>query len=665
MARPRGKNPLPRLVIERVSPELDGGRHPVKRAVGARLRVEADIYKDGHGAIGARVRYRPPGERGWSLLPLAYAYDPDRWHASFDLDRVGRWQFTVEAWAAHWETWTEDLHKWKEAGEDLSSELLEGAALLRRAARHQEGRAALADAAHQLEDPSLPLDQRLAIAFSGEIAAAMAGPLEAAECTAYDRVLEVIVDRPQASFAAWYELFPRSQASQPGRHGNFADVERRLPRLAELGFDVVYLPPIHPIGRSLRKGPNGARLGGPDDPGSPWAIGGPEGGHTAIHPELGTLEDFERLVARAKSLGMEIALDIAFQCSPNHPWVSEHPGWFRSRSDGSIRYAENPPKKYQDIYPLDFWCEDREALWQACLDVFLFWAAHGVGTFRVDNPHTKPFAFWEWAVPELQRRHPDAILLAEAFTRPKRMKGLAKLGFNQSYTYFTWKNTSWELREYLEELVGTEMTEYFRPNFFTNTPDILHAFLQEGGRPAFRIRLVLAATLSPVYGIYSGFELCEATPLRPGSEEYLHSEKYEIRQRDWEAPGNLDDDVRQLNRIRREHPALQQLPGLAFLDAGNPSLLAFRRSVPGDEILVVVNLDPARAQEGMLEVPLEALGIPPAEDFDVEDLLTGARYTWRGPRNYVRLDPAQRVAHVFFVRSARGTPRAAQGAPTA
>jgi len=442
-------------------------------------------------------------------------------------------------------------------------------------------------------------------------------------------------------------MFPRSQTDDPGTHGTFDDASRRLEDLADLGFDVVYLPPIHPIGHTHRKGRNNSRAASPGDVGSPWAIGAEEGGHTAVHPDLGSVSDFERFVKKANAHGLEVALDFALQCSPDHPWVGEHPEWFFRRPDGSIHYAENPPKKYEDIYPLNFWCEEREALWEACRNVLLFWIECGVKTFRVDNPHTKPFAFWEWCLADVQARHPDTVFLAEAFTRPNRMKTLAKLGFNQSYTYFTWKNTKWELKELMTDLAMSEMTEYYRPNFFANTPDILHEYLQNGGRPAFRVRLMLAALLSPVYGIYSGFELCENVAVRHGSEEYLHSEKYEIRVRDWQAPGNIRDDIRLLNALRREHAALRSLANLEILDVSNEQVFCFRKWAEGEELLCVVNLDPANPQEAMVSVPLERLGLAPGVSYGVRDLLTDERYTWHGRDNYVRLDPAARVAHLF------------------
>jgi len=635
-----------RVVIEAVTPILDGGRHPVKRLVGDLVRVGADVYKDGHDRLRARIRCRGPGERRWRAIPLSYHYAPDRWFGEFPVDRPGRWQFAVEAWPDPWSSWREELEKRVAAGQDVQAELLEAAALLRRAAKHVSGPTDLEAAAQLLADRARPVAERVEFALSAGAADLVTEPVEPHDLTRSATLAEVVVDRPRAGFGAWYELFPRSLATQPGRHGTFADVERRLPELAELGFDVVYLPPIHPIGRSYRKGPNNTPQARPGDLGSPWAIGAPEGGHTAIHPELGTLDDFERLVRRARELELEVALDYALQCSPDHPWVKEHPEWFHIRLDGTIRYAENPPKRYQDIYPLDFWCPDHQRLWDACKDVLLFWIERGVEIFRVDNPHTKPLAFWEWLIREVQREHPGVIFLAEAFTRPKRMKGLAKLGFTQSYTYFTWKNTSWELREYLDELTG-EMSEYYRPNFFANTPDILHEYLQTGGRVAFRVRLLLAATLSPSYGIYSGFELCENVPVRPGSEEYLHSEKYEIRQRDWEAPGNIKDDLRLLNRIRRDQPALQRLDNLRFLACENERILWYLKQAWGADLLVAVNLDPHELQQAIVEVPLAQLGLSADAPFEIEDLLTGERFRWKGERSYLRLDPRERVGHVL------------------
>jgi starch synthase (maltosyl-transferring) len=642
---------FPALFIERVSPELDGGRYPVKRVVGDRLEVGADVLKDGHDAVAARICFRGPTDTGWRYAPMSYDFDSDRWSGSFVVDRIGRWTYTVEGWADAFETWRDDLEKRLHAGQDVEAELHEGAALLEAAARRAGGveRTRLEHAAVVLREPKVLAPERARTALDPTLRQLARAHGDRGIGARYHRELELVVDRPRALFASWYEMFPRSQTREPGRHGTFADAALALPRLADLGFDVVYLPPIHPIGRSHRKGPDNALVAAPGDPGSPWAIGNEHGGHDAVEPALGTLADFDRFVGAAQALGMEVALDYALQCSPDHPWVREHPEWFFVRTDGSIKYAENPPKKYQDIYPLDFWCAEREALWRACRDLLLHWIGHGVRTFRVDNPHTKPLAFWEWIIGEVQAAHPDVVFLSEAFTRPKRMQALAKLGFTQSYTYFTWRNAAWELREYLSELTQTEVAEYLRGNLFVNTPDILHAYLQTGGRAAFRVRLVLAATLSPIYGIYSGFELCENVPLRADSEEYLHSEKYEVRPRDWSQPGNLDADIRLINRIRRENPALQRYRNLSFHHSENDQILFYRKSMPNgsNELLIAVNLDPHHAQASMVHVPTDALGLAPDADYLVEDLLTGTRYTWHGSRNYVRLEPPEQVAHVL------------------
>ncbi len=640
----------PRVVIEDVTPTVDAGRYPLKLPVGSTLDVAANVFRDGHDLVAARVVYLAPGEPQWRSAPLVYDFNPDRWYGSFRVEEVGRWHYGIEAWPDHFGTWRSELEKRIQGGQDVRPELLVGSLLLERYAGLLRGEVAehVRALAQTLASEDEPLAERLRAARDETLAFEVYGPLEPAEL-ARSPLYELSVDRPEATFAAWYELFPRSQSATPGVHGTFADTARRLPEIAALGFDVVYLPPIHPIGVTHRKGKNNAPTAEPGDVGSPWGIGSSAGGHTAVHPELGTLEDFEHLVTSAKDLGLEIALDIAFQCSPDHPWVKEHPEWFFIRPDGTIRYAENPPKKYEDIYPLNFWCKDREAMWNACRDVFLFWVEHGVKTFRVDNPHTKPFAFWEWVLREVQTAHPDTVFLSESFTRPNRMKALAKLGFNQSYTYFTWKNSASELRDYFRELTSPPMTSYYRPNCFTNTPDILHEYLQHGGRPAFRARLVLAATLSPLYGIYSGFELCEGTPVRPGSEEYKDSEKYQLVTRDFNAPGNLKHDIARLNRIRRENVALQTLPNLEFVRSDYDGVLAYRRFAPGNEILVVVNLDPHATHETMIDVPVDRMGLGENEAYEVFDLLGGSRWVWRGRRNYVKLDPTERVAHVFRV----------------
>jgi starch synthase (maltosyl-transferring) len=642
---------FPRVVIEQVTPELDAGRYPIKRPVGSVIEVGAAIFKDGHDQIAARILCRPPGETEYQAVPLTYRFDPDRWHGSFRVDRLGRWLYTIEAWPNHYGTWRGDLGKRIDAGQDVRAELLEGAALLERHAKRLKGEAGkrVREAAERLANPRASLEERLRVAFSEEVLHDVNGPIDPSEVTTLESPREVLVDRPEATFSAWYEVFPRSQSRVPGKHGTFADTARRLPEIAAMGFDVLYLPPIHPIGETHRKGRNNARTAEPGDVGSPWAIGSKHGGHTAIHPDLGTEADFVALVKSASDFGIDIALDFALQCSPDHPWVKEHPEWFFVRPDGSIRYAENPPKKYEDIYPINFWSADREGLWNACRDVLVYWIERGVRIFRVDNPHTKPLAFWEWCLREIHDRYPDVIFLSESFTRPNRMKALAKLGFNQSYTYFTWKNTSWEIRDYFNELTRSEMVDYYRPNCFVNTPDILHEYLQKGGRPAFRIRLLLAATIAPVYGIYSGYELCENVPVREGSEEYLNSEKYEIRVRDWSAPGNIKQDIARLNRIRRENPALHELANLEFLPSEYDGVLAYRRYASGNELCVIINLDPNAMHETTIELPLEKLGIGETEPYEMADLLTGARYTWRGRKNYVKLDPTDKVGHLFRI----------------
>jgi starch synthase (maltosyl-transferring) len=597
-----------RIQIQRMWPMLDCGDYPAKRSVGDEVGVWADVFVDGHDVLRAVVRYRPPGSRRFLEAPME-PIGSDRWHGTFVASELGRWQYTVTAWIDRWASWLWELNRKLEAGQkDLTSELLEGAAL------------AGVD--------SLTVEQ----AFDP----ATAPPAERRGETSV-LPLELIVDRERARFGSWYELFPRSW-------GGFKGVEEQLPRLAELGFDVVYFPPIHPIGRTYRKGPNNTLTAGPDDPGSPWAIGGPEGGHTAVNPELGTIEDFDRLVERAGELGIEIALDFAIQCSPDHPWLERHPEWFHRRPDGTLKYAENPPKRYQDIYNVNFESEDWENLWLALLDVVLFWAGHGVKVFRVDNPHTKPVAFWNWLIREVQGEHPDVVFLSEAFTRPAMMSTLAKAGFSQSYTYFTWKNTKAELVEFMTGLTASDWPQFYRPNFFANTPDILHAYLQKGGRPAFEARLILAATLSPSYGIYSGFEHFESVPAHEGSEEYLNSEKYEVKER--RLDGLLLPLAARLNQVRRENPALRRLDNLTFVETENADLLAYVKRQGKNTVFVIVNLDPKQPREGVAIVPA-AMGLPPT--FRVRDLLDDTAYTWHVGRNYVRLEPGTRQAHVLRV----------------
>ncbi|MEO6879106.1 MAG: alpha-1,4-glucan--maltose-1-phosphate maltosyltransferase, partial [Gemmatimonadaceae bacterium] len=549
----------------------------MKRVVGDRVSVGADVIKEGHDDLSARVLYKGPDDPDWTSSAMRYDFDSDRWYGEFDVDRIGRWTFAVEACTDRFGTWRAALKKKVDADQDVTSELIEGAQLARsasRSTRSAPARASLLMTAKFLEDQhDTAIEKRMRRALDDDFLALMQEHGKPADMTRYRHDLTIVVDRERARFASWYEMFPRSLAvtgpDHDVRHGTFADATDQLPRIAGLGFDVVYLLPIHPVGRTFRKGKNNSLTPEPSDVGSPWAIGNEFGGHDAIEPALGTFSDFDAFVKRADELGMEIALDFALQCSPDHPWVTEHPDWFHVRPDGTIKYAENPPKKYQDIYPLDFWCDDREHLWNACRDLLLFWIGHGVTTFRVDNPHTKALAFWEWVIQDVQREHPDAIFFAEAFTRPKRMKTLAKLGFTMSYTYFTWKNDEWNLRAYFEELTQTPMVEYYRGNLFANTPDILNEYLVEGGHPAFRARLLLAATLLPLYGIYSGYELAENVPVRPGSEEYLDSEKYQLRARDYDAPGNLNDDIRRLNAIRHAEPALQRYANLTFHTSEN------------------------------------------------------------------------------------------------
>jgi starch synthase (maltosyl-transferring) len=665
---------LRRVVVENLQPAVDEGRFPIKRTRGESIAVTADVFADGHDVLAGVLKYRLGSE--WTEVPLTPG-DNDSWSASFTVAELGEYEYTVEAWIDRFGTWVKELVAKAEAGQDVGSELLEGADISQHAASQLEGDRTdedlrLLEIADLLRSTQ-PQPVRVAAARDPELRRLMdARPDRSASTTATARRL--VVDPERARFSAWYEMFPRSCTSDPRRSGTFREAEARLPAIADMGFDVVYLPPVHPIGVTHRKGRNNALTAMPGDPGSPWAIGSAAGGHTAVDPGLGTLDDFDRFVEAARHLGMAVALDIAFQASPDHPWVREHPDWFRHRPDGSIKYAENPPKKYQDIFPFDFESRESAGLWEALRDVFLFWMAHGVTIFRVDNPHTKSFAFWEWAIADIRQKRPDAIFLAEAFTRPKVMQYLAKLGFNQSYTYFTWRNGASELREYLTELTRTTVKEFMRPNFFASTPDILHEYLQTGGRPAFEVRLILASLLSASYGVYSGFELCENVPLRRGSEEYLDSEKYEIKPRDWQQPGNLNELIARVNDIRRTHPALQQNDTLAFHQTENPAFLWFSKTAPGplrpstssgrpepvegrgarpaseERVFVVVNTDPHWMQHGRIQMPIRELGVGPHQSYVVEDLLDDARYVWQGEWNYVKLDPTERVAHIFVVR---------------
>ncbi len=644
-----------RVVIENVRPEIDGGRFPVKRTVGEEVTVTADIHTDGHDLITAVLRYRDGAGSPWQETPLREVGN-DRWTGRFLVSSIGRSFYTIEAWVDRFRSWRRDLAKKADAGQDVRVDLLVGAQLVEEAAGRAKGadREALRKATEVLrvDDVSKAQDAVERALDEGLLRRMEAYP-DRRHATAYGKELAVVVDREKARFSTWYELFPRSCSTEPGKHGTLRDVVGRLPYIAGMGFDVLYLPPVHPIGHSYRKGKNNVTDPGPDDLGSPWAIGSEEGGHKAVHPALGTLDDFRHLVEKAREQGLEVALDIAFQCSPDHPYVKEHPEWFRIRPDGSVQYAENPPKKYQDIYPLDFETADWRALWEELRSVVRFWIDQGVRIFRVDNPHTKPFDFWEWLIGGLKEEFPETIFLSEAFTRPKVMYRLAKAGFTQSYTYFAWRNSKWELTEYFTELTRTEVREFFRPNLWPNTPDILTEQLQFGGRASFMARLVLAATLGASYGIYGpAYELCENRPLAPGKEEYLDSEKYEIRHWEIERPDSLREFIGLVNRIRRENPCLQSDHHLVFHPVDNEQMIAYTK-VTGDLssiILTVVNLDPHHAQSGWVELPLARLGLDPAVPFQGHDLLSGARYIWHGDRLYFRLDPAEVPAHILRIR---------------
>lgn len=638
------------VVIENVYPELDCGLYPVKREVGVTFDVWADILMEGHDKVAAVLKYRRRDETTWRETPMRLV-DNDRWHGQFVLEANTRYLYTIEAWRDAFASWRADTRKKVDAGQDVASDLLEGQRLILQAAERATGRDA--QRLRELAAAIGARDQAAAaeLALSDEVATLVARYPDRSASTTYCRELEVVADRERARFAAWYEMFPRSQGTVPGQSATFDDCIARLPEIRAMGFDVVYLPPIHPIGRTNRKGPNNSLVAGPNDPGCPYAIGNEHGGHKAVEPSLGTLEDFRRFVAAAQALGMEVALDFAAQCSPDHPYVREHPEWFYHRPDGTIKFAENPPKKYEDIYPLDFTCAAWRSLWEEMKSIILFWIEQGVKIFRVDNPHTKPVAFWRWLIEEVQRDHPDTIFLSEAFTRPKMMKLLAKAGFTQSYTYFTWRNFKGELIDYFTELTQTEVKEYLRGNLFTNTPDILPPILQQGGRPAFKMRVVLAATLSSVYGIYNGYELCENTAI-PGREEYLNSEKYEYKVWDWDRPGNIKDYIARLNQIRQAHPALHLYDNLRFYHADDDNILFYGKATPdkSDVILVAVNLDPFAAHESRIVVPLAEVGIGPGEKYIAHELFTDTRHLWQGAEQYIRLDPHVEPAAIFHLQ---------------
>jgi len=652
-----------RVIIEGVQPAIDAGRFPIKHTIGERVVVEADIFADGHDLLSAVLCYRLARAALWTevfMVPL----DNDRWQGHFVVSQLGRYFYTVQAWVDHFATWHQALRKRVAAGQAVKSELLVGADLIEAASQ----RAVDTDAA-QLQAWArllrMPLESESAeqarlVLEDETLLRLMAIYPDRRFATTSPREFPVVVDRNKARFSTWYEMFPRSCAPVPGQHGTFKDCEARLPYIARMGFDVLYLPPIHPIGQVHRKGKNNATVATPNDPGSPWAIGSAAGGHTAVHPQLGTLEDFRRLVAKAQEYGIEIALDLALQCAPDHPYVQEHLEWFRRRPDGTVQYAENPPKKYEDIYPFDFETAHWQALWDELKGIVCFWIAQGVCIFRVDNPHTKALRFWEWLINEIKAAHPEVIFLAEAFTRPTVQYHLAKRGFTQSYTYFAWRHTKEEITRYFTELTRTEVHEYFRPNLWPNTPDILTEYLQHGGRPAFLVRLVLAATLGASYGIYGpAFELCEQRPRSEGSEEYLDAEKYELRYWDLEQPESLQDFIRRVNRIRWENPALQSNQGLHFHTVDNPELLCYSKSTAdrSNVVLVVVNLSPSHAHSGWVELQLDALGLDLRQPAQMHDELSNARYLWHGARHYVELHPHVVPAHIFRVRQRIRTER--------
>lgn len=661
-----------RVVIDYVGPQVDGGLFPVKRAVGETVNVVAHAFADGHDQIQVEILYRKSEHSDWTSRTMTYQIN-DEWSGSFKVTRLGSYLYTVRGWVDSFATWQSDLRKKREVGQNVDVELKIGAALLRRTAQAAEpaDTGKLAEWALGLESP-LSRNAAVEMALSDELAEVMRKYPDKSLATTYRKELTVQVDRPKAVFSTWYEMFPRSvsRASSPrsegetpsaqrgqdgrdtGAHGTFRDCERLLPEIAALGFDVLYLPPLHPIGQTQRKGPNNSTTVTANDPGSPWAIGSPLGGHQAIHPQLGSFDDLQHLVKKADEQGLEIAMDLAFQCSPDHPHVAQHPEWFRWRPDGTVQFAENPPKKYEDILPLNFESDRWRELWEELRSVVLFWIDQGIRIFRVDNPHTKPLAFWQWLIGGIRRDHPDVIFLAEAFTRPKVMQYLAKIGFNQSYTYFTWRNTKWELEQYIRELTQTEVGEYLRPNFWPNTPDILPQYLQFGGRPAFIIRLVLAATLSASYGIYGpAYELCVSEAL-DGKEEYLNSEKYEIKQWDRNARGNIRPIVERVNRIRRQNASLHRIRNIELYPIDNEAMLCYGKTTEdrSNITITIVNLDPYHRQSGWVRLPLHQLEIDPRTPFLAHDLLTEDKYIWQGETNYVELDPHVMPAHILRVQ---------------
>jgi starch synthase (maltosyl-transferring) len=644
--------PNVRIMIEKVTPEINGGKFPIKRIVGERVVVRANVFADGHDEVRAVLLYRVCDSKSWQVAPMK-SLGNDGWAGSFTIESDRDYCYTVRGYICEFSSWVHDLKKRLDAKADVSADLQIGSKIIRETATRCKGAVAeqLLKWADELAKPK-KTDAAVKIALGDELYGIMEANLDEGKCVTYPKELFVTVDRQKAMFSSWYEIFPRSWGAKPGVHGTFKEAQRVLPEIARMGFDVVYLPPIHPVGKSYRKGKNNATQCLPGDPGSPWAIGSSEGGHKSVNPQLGTLEDFKAFIAKAKEYKLEVALDIAYQCSPDHPYLKGHPGWFKWRPDGTVQYAENPPKKYEDIVPFNFDTEDRQGLWEELKSIIVFWAEQGVRIFRIDNPHTKPFLFWDWMLAEVRKTYPDAIFLAEAFTRPNIMYRLAKSGFTQSYTYFTWRNTKKEFEEYLTELAQTEVADFFRPNFWPNTPDILAEHLQHAARPAFIMRAVLAATMSSNWGIYGpAFELCENVPF-PGKEEYNDNEKYEIKKWDWDRPGNIKDVITRLNLIRRENPALQQTRNIRFCKINNDQLIAFYKATAdfSNIVIVVVNLDPRRTQGGMLEVPLYELGIVKERPYAALDLMTGEKYIWQGEKNFVELNPARNGMHIIRVK---------------
>jgi starch synthase (maltosyl-transferring) len=643
------------VVIENVRPELDCGAFPVKRIVGEKFEISADIFTTSNDVIRASIKYRLAAEGAssstpWSEVPMSF-FENDRWTGSFVLEKIGTYEYTIEAWIDRISSLTRRIQSWARADEDVTADVEDlkktlDSIILK--ARRDSEREHFALWEKHITSSGKDVDKILQVLTNSEFLS-LVEKYSKSSMGKYKN-LEVIVDVRSAGFAAWYEMFHRSQGKIEGKSGTFVDCKRRLSDIKDMGFDTIYLPPIHPIGRTNRRGKNNAGPANPGEPGSPWAIGNENGGHTSINPDLGTMDDFVDFVNSAKELDMQVAIDLAIQCSPDHPYVKEHPEWFYHRADGTIRYAENPPKKYYDVYPLNFESENAKDLWHEFYNVVLFWIKKGIKIFRVDNPHTKPLVFWSWLIHEVKRVHPEVIFLSEAFTRPKPMRQLAKIGFTQSYTYFTWKNLKWELNDWLNEFFLSDVTEYYCGNLFTNTPDILTEYLQKGGRPAFKIRLVLAAMLSPLYGIYNGFELCE-NKAKPGSEEYLDSEKYQYKVWDWNRPGNIKDFIKKINFIRKENPSLQHSRNLHLLRSDNDNIFFFGRwdrSI-SNVILVIVNLDPFSTHDSMVYVPNQELGINPLVNFRVRDLITNSVYWWKGEANYVKLDPFLEPAHILLL----------------